>query len=148
MIFIKITLVFGKLIQESKATESRELNFFNVSEKLFETTHSQILNLDNIVVLIPRDDGDDGGPVATHVVNRERHLASVDVDVGLRLEPSRQPSAGSVGKALHKVAQEQPLVLVAAEGDDSVESLKLSKVSPFLIINAIVADIDSDAKCL
>jgi hypothetical protein len=77
----------------------------------------------DVVILISRHDSDDGGPVASHVVYGERHLAPVDVDVGFRLEPAGQSAAGSVWNAVDEVAEEQPLVLVAAERDDAIESL-------------------------
>ena len=91
-------------------------------------SYPQVLDLNDVVVLITRDDRDDGRPVASHVVDRERHLAGVDVDVRLRLQPPSQSAAGSVGNAVDKVPEEQPLVLVAAERDDAVECLETKSI--------------------
>ena len=44
----------------------------------------------NIVVLIVSDDGNDCRPIATHVIEGELDLASVDVNVGLGLKSNQE----------------------------------------------------------
>ena len=74
----------------------------------------------DLVVLISRNDVNDGRPVAPHVVDGELDLATVDVDVRLGLQPAGQSAAAGVWQTVDEVAEEETLVRVAAERNDAV----------------------------
>ena len=61
-------------------------------------------------VLVPRHEGDDGGPGAAQVPGPEHDAAVLGRDVGLGLQPGSQATPGSPGRALDVILEEQPLV--------------------------------------
>ena len=75
--------------------------------------HLQVGHVDDLAVLVPGDDGQDGGAAVAQILPHEDELAPGRVDVTVRLEPSGQSRAAGPRRARDEVPQEQPLVRVA-----------------------------------
>jgi len=70
-----------------------------------------------------RNNRDNCGPVAAHLLWPEEDPTVVHGHVGLWLEPGGQPAARRPRRAMHKILEEEALVRLAAEGDVACEGL-------------------------
>lgn len=66
---------------------------------------------------------DDGGPVTLEVFLAEDDARLLDVDIRFGLQPPSQTTSTRVWYAVDKVPKEQPFVGMAAERDDTIQSL-------------------------